>query len=209
MPKLLTVKLFIVGLILVGASAEAEETISSSTSSTTIETAAPDQKTSSSTGRQTTLQQNRTERQEMRDERQSALSLQRQQRVINLAANVSNRMDAAIERLYTILERFESRITKMKATGIDTTMAEAELRSASQHLATARATLATIDNAVQTATSATDPQNRWQVVKTTYHAAGESIRASHQALRTTLSLLRSAGVIPNTETSTSTATTSE
>lgn len=133
-----------------------------------------------------------TERIERRVERQIALETVRQQRVLNLSANISNRMEAVIERLFQIIERFEQRIEKIKLGGIDTTQAETKLREATQLLASARATLANIDNLVYNATTSTEPKSSWQLVRETYLETGRLIRASHQALRETISLLKTA-----------------
>ena len=52
----------------------------------------------------------------------------RQNRVLNLSANISNRMEGAIARLATINERLGSRIEKLTAAGIDTNAATAKLK---------------------------------------------------------------------------------
>ncbi len=131
-------------------------------------------------------------RQEVRAERQSALTEIRQQRVLNLSANISNRMEGAINRLFNIVERMEERINKLNAAGVDTTAATAKLREAAQLLAEARATLGNIDTLVFEATSSTEPKTAWQNVRTVYQEAGSQIRASHQALRESIALLKQA-----------------
>ena len=167
----------------------------------------------STTDRREAVAENIAERQTARSERQAALSAERQQRVLNLSANLSNRLDAAINRFYNIIARIESRIGKLKAAGMDTTAAEAELRTAAGHLANAKVSLSTIDTRVQEATTSTEPQNRWMVVRETYQAAGTSIRACHQSLRATVSLLKTSTTTPATpdtaEAETATSTTSE
>lgn len=141
-------------------------------------------------------QENRAEaveaRETVRTERQAALTEVRQQRVLNLAANISNRMEAAIGRLFTIVERLEGRISKLNAAGVDTAAAESKLREAAQLLASARAGLSNIDTLVTNATSAPTPKTAWQNVRTVYQQTGGQIRASHQALRETVALLKTA-----------------
>ncbi len=132
------------------------------------------------------------ERQATRNERQIALTEIRQQRILNLSANLSNRMESAIERLFNIVDRLEERIAKIKQTGVNTDLAEAKLREAAQLLAEARARLANIDNLVFSATTATEPKSEWQVVRQIYIDCGNIIRRSHQALRDTIALLKSA-----------------
>jgi exonuclease VII small subunit len=131
-------------------------------------------------------------RQELRTERQAALEEVRQKRVLNLAANISNRMEAAIARLYDIVARFELRVAKLKAAGVDTAAAEAKIREASQALAEARGALSPIDTLVNDATTSTEPQKNWTDVRSTYQTTAQLIRASHQALREAIALLKTA-----------------
>lgn len=142
--------------------------------------------------RQATATERIEQRQELQEERQAALEGVRQQRILNLSANISNRMEAAIERLFNIIERFEQRIEKLKQAGADTTLAETKLREAAQLLAEARAKLSNIDTLVYNATTSTEPKTDWKSVRETYLEAGRLIRASHQALRETISLLKTA-----------------
>lgn len=141
-------------------------------------------------------QESRAEAIENRDavraDRQAALTEIRQQRVLNLAANISNRMEAAISRLFNIVERTEGRIAKLKLAGVDTTAAESKLREAAQLLASARAGLTNIDTLVSEATSSPEPKSAWQNVRNVYKETGTQIRASHQALRETIALLKQA-----------------
>ncbi len=132
------------------------------------------------------------ERQDLRQVRQVALQAVRQERVLNLSANISNRMEAAIERLYSIIERLEGRIAKIRENGMDTRAAETRLREAAQLLAEAKTALNDIDNQVYMATTSTEPQAKWHTVRETYLEAGRLIRASHQALRDTVALLKTA-----------------
>lgn len=131
-------------------------------------------------------------RQELRTERQAVLRAELQQRVLNLSANISNRMEAAISRIFNIIDRLEIRITKLREAGINTTASESKLREASQLLAEARQTLSSIDESVYDATTSTEPQNRWQEVRQIYQTAGSQIRQSHQALRDCVALLKTA-----------------
>lgn len=132
------------------------------------------------------------ERVELRNERQSVLTNVRQQRVLNLSANISNRMEAAIDRLFNIVERLEERILKLNTNGVDTEAASAKLREAAQLLASARATLGNIDTLVTEATTSPEPKTAWQAVRAVYQEAGAKIRAGHQALRETVALLKHA-----------------
>jgi len=141
-------------------------------------------------------------RQAVRADRQAALTEIRQQRILNLSANISNRMEAAIARLFSVIERLETRIMKMKETGLDTTAAEAKLREAAEHVASARALLSNIDALVYNATTSEQPLTNWEGVRATYQEAAKLIRAGHQSLRETIALLQSAAPTPVAETTT-------
>lgn len=141
-------------------------------------------------------QENRLEnienRQEVRADRAAALTEARQNRILNLSANISNRMEAAIGRLFTISERFSSRIEKLNTLGVDTSAASAKLDEAVNFLNQARASLANIDAAAYGATTATEPRTAWQNVKAIYAETARLIRAAQGALRETLNLLKTA-----------------
>jgi exonuclease VII small subunit len=152
--------------------------------------------------RRAEFENNQEVRQELRTERQEALSEIRQQRIINLAANISNRMDAAVERLFAIIGRLESRIAKLELAGQDTTRARTSLQSASQSLAEARGLLSDIDSAVIAATTSEEPYTAWQELRTRYQSIAERIRNTHSFLRDTLTALKTptASVPENTPT---------
>jgi len=145
---------------------------------------------------QTTRTEERAERvevrQEVRSERREALKDAQQKRILNLSANISNRMEAAIGRIEIIIERFNQRITKLKALGIDTASAEVKISESTRLLVEARAKLAGIDTTVFNATTSNDPRFDWQNVKTIYRETAALIKASHQSLREALVLLKEA-----------------
>lgn len=118
------------------------------------------------------------------------LNEQTQQRLTNLAALLSNRMETTIRRLENTTGRLDSRMTKMEAAGTDTTEARTALASAKQSLAVATTLLKDIDLQVQNFVSSEDPRTAWFEVKETYVSAKGSILAAHQQLRTCISLLK-------------------
>lgn len=164
--------------------ANAQETATTSTTETAVSTTTEE--------RATALEERQEQRAEIRNQRQSVLSSVRQQRVLNLSANISNRMEAAIQRLFNIVSRLEQRIAKLNAEGINTEAASEKLRGAAQSLASARATLGNIDTLVTQATTSPEPLTAWQAVRGVYQQAATEIRASHLALRETISLLKQA-----------------
>lgn len=132
----------------------------------------------------------RTARVETAAESRGVLSERLQQRVRNLAANVSNRMEAAIERLEHIADRLDARLEKQRASGTDTTDAAASLARARTELAAARVTLAEIDAQVARALTSLTPRAEWSQVRSTYTSARTSILNSHAALRESLILAK-------------------
>ncbi len=118
----------------------------------------------------------------------------RQQRIINLAANISNRLDATVERLFNLIGRLETRIQKLKQQGFGTAEAEVKLREASQSLAEAKSLLDDIDASVYNATTSDRPGDAWQILSERYRDIANLIRRSHASLRETVALLKVAVV---------------
>ena len=151
-----------------------------------------DELAQASSSTSSTSQDRVEQRQEMREEKRTTLQQVKQQRIINLSANISNRMEAAMTRFYNIISRLETRIEKLKQDNVDTASASTKLREASQLLAEAKTKLKDIDTLVINATTSEQPQSDWKEVRETYLEAGRLIRASHQALRETIALLKTA-----------------
>lgn len=119
-----------------------------------------------------------------------ALTEIRQTRIINLAANISNRMDAAVARLSTISQRLEQRITKIEGSGVETSLAKEKLTLANDLLATTRLKLVDIDTLVNEATLSTEPQTNWRTVRERYQEVGSLIRQAHLALSESVTALK-------------------
>ena len=130
-----------------------------------------------------------------------------QERIINLAANISNRFDAVITRLDNIGNRLNTRISKMKSDGYDTGNAEESLANARTAITEARTEMSTIDTAVNAAVGSQFPKVEWQKVRTKYLTARERIRIAHTEMRATVSTLKNAGKIAPPATATSSETT--
>lgn len=113
-----------------------------------------------------------------------------QQRLTNLAALLSNRMETTIRRLENITGRLDSRITKIEASGTDTTNARAELAAAKESLAVATSLLTKIDTQIHAFVTSEDPQTAWFSVRETYLSAKSAILNAHQHLRTCITLLK-------------------
>lgn len=122
----------------------------------------------------------------------AALTERTQTRIRNLAANVSNRMDAAIARLEQISQRTASRIDILSDRGIDTTQARELLADAQSDLAVARSTIAPIDENVATFVGSRQPITEWHRIRQQFTDTRSSIVGAHETLQTVVETLRQA-----------------
>jgi len=127
-----------------------------------------------------------------------------QTRITNLAANVSNRLDATLRRLTNVHDRINSRIDKIVLTGMNTDAATVELQIANGHLKTAKNSLTTIDRDVAAFIGSSNPRAGFSRLKATYTTIYTELTLAHSSLRRTLDSLD--GTI-NAPVATSTATT--
>jgi hypothetical protein len=127
-------------------------------------------------------------------ENKSVLQARAQERVINLAANVSNRMEAVIDRLQNIANRLESRLTKLLDSGVNTTASAAALASAQLSLDAAVAEISGIDASVGTAVSSVDAQASWTTLKTTFTTTKDFIKTAHRELQSSITLAKEASL---------------
>lgn len=140
--------------------------------------------------RQATQVEKREEMQIKATERRTALQARAQERITNLAANMSNRMDAVIERLQNITGRLETRITRLKELGVNTSDAEAALASARVSITAATSEIANIDTQVNAAVGSEDVKTSWQAVRTTFTNIRDHIKTAHTELRSCVSALK-------------------
>jgi GTP1/Obg family GTP-binding protein len=130
-----------------------------------------------------------------------------QTRLVNLAANMSNRMDSAVARLQNVTDRLNSRLTKMSSEGIDVTAATAELSLAQTKLDEAKRNLANIDTEVNAFVGSATPRENWQNLKNTYLGTRAAIVAAHQNILATINLAKNSTAAPLPTASTTTVTT--
>jgi Mg2+ and Co2+ transporter CorA len=135
-----------------------------------------------------------------------ALTAAAQTRLINLAANVSNRLDAYVRRITNVTDRLESRANKMSENGLDVTAARGKIAEARAELEKARQSLTNIDTAVNNFVKSENPRTYWQQVKATYMSARDAIKAAHRATVETLLLLKTTSAPAPTASSTTTST---
>jgi hypothetical protein len=115
-----------------------------------------------------------------------------QERIINLAANISNRFDAIIARLENITNRLTTRAQKLQSENYDTSAALSSLEQARAALSSAKREMSDIDQAVVYAVGSQDPKTEWQNVKMKYLTARDSIKIAHSELKNTISHLKNA-----------------
>ena len=127
-----------------------------------------------------------------RADRKAVLQASAQTRITNLSANLSNRMDAAVNRMQNVIDRLTSRINKLNELGIDTSTALDSLDKAQQEIDQAKTVLSTIDDDVANFVGSEDPRANWQKLKLTFTEIRDSIKASHQSLRATVENLKKA-----------------
>lgn len=133
-----------------------------------------------------------------------ALTVAAQTRLINLAANVSNRLDAYVRRIANVTDRLESRANKLSESGLDVAPARAKIAEAKSELDKARQSLQNIDTAVNNFVKSENPRTYWQQVKATYMSARDAIKAAHRATVEALLLLKTASLPPAPVTASST-----
>ena len=128
----------------------------------------------------------------------SILSERAQERITNLAANISNRFDGIIARLENIHNRLETRIIKLEETGVDASQARQSLTRSREALQRAKGELRGIDEAVVFVVGSTDPKSEWQKVRLTFISARQEVRTAHTELRNTVAYLKNAQPAPTT-----------
>jgi DNA repair ATPase RecN len=127
-----------------------------------------------------------------------------QERIINLSANMSNRIEAMEERLSRISTRLESRLSIMTAAGNNTQAAAQQLAEANQRLSEVRVRLTTIDADVINAVTAENPVARIIELQRSYRTMATTLRNVHTELVATLNLLKQSNSTPVLEADTNT-----
>lgn len=133
---------------------------------------------------------------EQRAQQGTRVSLQTraQDRIIKLAANISNRFDATIGRFTHIATRLESRIAKMNGDGIDTSAATTELQTAQEALNKAIEGMSDIDTVVYEAVTSESPRATWPTVRASLRAVHTELLSTHQSLRNVVAALKLAAL---------------
>jgi len=130
------------------------------------------------------------ERQQQVEERSTQLQARAQERILNLAANMSNRMEAAITRIENISIRLESRISKLSAQGIDTAEAELQLAGAKLSIEAATESIAEIDELVTSMVMGEAARKGWIEVRKTFLTTRDHLRTAQAELRASVAALK-------------------
>ena len=138
------------------------------------------------------LREQQAERRGEVTERRAALQAQAQTRITNLAANLSNRIEAVLERLTTISVRLEARIEKIAERGVDTTAATAAVASGNRSLEMVRNDIAEIDTIIATVVGSENPRAAWASVRALYTQMRDNLKTAHSEFRAAVTALKSA-----------------
>ena len=130
-------------------------------------------------------------RQELREERRTAVQGVSHERIFNLSRNVNDRLTSALLRMEKIGKRLETRITKLQSLGIDTALAEAKLSEAMTLISTTQVTLASIASQ-QMALTGDDTREAFKAIRAEFITARDAIKQIHGLLREVVSLLKEA-----------------
>ncbi len=130
-----------------------------------------------------------------------------QKRIRNLSSNITNRLNAVIERFEKIITRIQSRINKLANDGIDVTEAIYTLDEARNHLVPARLLLKQQEDTIVAIALSSTPRIDWNINKEHFKKANEELRMAHSSLKETISVLREA--IKVVEETSDTATTTQ
>lgn len=129
-------------------------------------------------------------------QRKAALQIQGQKRITNLAANMSNRMEAAVSRMQNVVTRLKSRLAILESENVDTAAARAELTATETKITLASNILKTIDAAVAAFVASENPKEAWLPVRNTFGTTRDAILAAHTGLQTTLDLIKASTTVP-------------
>lgn len=119
----------------------------------------------------------------------TALGKKLQERVYNLTKNITDRMNAAIDRLMNITNRLQSRTEKLAAEGVRDQEVLVKLSDARESL---RAASTLLSEDLSDFIMQDNPRERFASVRATLKEAGAHIRDAHASLRDALAALKTA-----------------
>jgi chromosome segregation ATPase len=126
------------------------------------------------------------EREKIKSERIQFVNKQ----VGNLVEQMTKRFNAAVERLTKIADRIDSRIAKIKATGKDTSGAEASVADARAKINQAKTDIAKIPDLVNEGIATTTPKERFSGLRTLADTIRKELEGAQSSLTKALKTLR-------------------
>ncbi|QQR64666.1 hypothetical protein IPH92_03835 [Candidatus Kaiserbacteria bacterium] len=131
------------------------------------------------------------ERAEIREERHGVLESRAQDRIINLASNVTTRLTAALDRMSNIATRLETRINKLTTLGVDTGTAQSRLQEARRAIEAGNTKLKNTPS-VSSAIRGDSPRESFRAIRVELVAVRDLVRESHILLIDTVTILKEA-----------------
>lgn len=143
----------------------------------------------------------------------TALPERTQARVVNLASNMANRMDATVLRMERIAARMNARIDMLESEGLDMAAANTSLTRARDTLTQVKRLLVGIDAKIRATATSNTPKEAWPELRATFAEIKILLIRAHTELRITLTAIKNPGSpiepiatsTPNTNATTSTA----
>lgn len=114
-----------------------------------------------------------------------------QTRVINLGANLANRLDALSYRLLNISNRITTRIQKLERQGYNLMQIKSTLETANAKIGAARAILNQADQMISEVAKSTTPKQQWQIHRIQYQGAYTTLKDAGTELGAVLEQLES------------------
>lgn len=147
--------------------------------------------------------------------RETGYDTAKQKRLTDLAANISNRIDAATNRLASIDTRIYSRANKIEAQGFTVTDGRSYADQAMDRITIVQNNMKDIDSQVAKTVTSTQPQADWTNIKNTFvNAKNDLIQAKALLLQAVAALRadessKTTQITSTTTTSSSTASSTE
>lgn len=134
----------------------------------------------------------------------NTLDIRVQERIMNLSENIRTRIRATIRRMEGIAIRLESRMNKLEQEGYNTTQSRALIAQVYAQQKETAMHLTQLD-ALPTLISSDTPRTSYATIREEFIRAQDSLRQTHQLLRSTIKEMRSLTTqssVPTTATTT-------
>lgn len=132
-------------------------------------------------------------KEEVKTTAQRAVGEIRSEVALQKARMTSKILTATLTRLQTLAGRIDSRVTKLKSLGGNTSEAETSLAAAKADLSTARThiqTISSLEQSLASSTASTTLRTNFESIKTEAKTVRESLAKAHKGLEKTVQTLR-------------------